>query len=137
MSVSCNHIQQDGGRATSSITPKRIIITQSLVIVVTTLIAFFYGGKSAALSVAFGGSAVLLPNAIFATVFLYRSRARSGSSILAIFYLGEIVKLLLTASLAVFFLSIFALSLTPLLVGVVLVSISLVLAPLVPMASVR
>ena len=79
----------------------------------------------------------MLPNALFAMIFFYRSRARSGSSILAIFYLGEIVKLLLTAGLAVFFLSSFTLSLIPLLVGVVLVSVSLVLALLVPMASVR
>ena len=130
-------MQQDGGRRTSSVTPKRIVTTQLLVIVVTTLIAFFYGGKSTALSVAFGGIAVLLPSALFAMIFFYRSRVRSGSSILAIFYLGEIVKLLLTASLVVLFLSMFGLNLTPLLLGVALVSVSLVLAPLVPMASVR
>ena len=137
MSVSCDHMQQDGGRRTSSVTPKRIVTTQLLVIVVTTLIAFFYGGKSTALSVAFGGIAVLLPSGLFAMIFFYRSRVRSGSSILAIFYLGEIVKLLLTASLAILFLSMFGLNLTPLLLGVALVSVSLVLAPLVPMASVR
>ena len=136
MSVSCNHMQHDGGRS-ASVTPKRIVITQSLVIVVTTLMAFFYGGKSTALSVACGGFAVFLPNALFAIIFFYRSRARSGSSILAIFYIGEIVKLLLTVSLSVLFLSSFTLSLTPLLLGVALVSVSLMLAPLVPMASVR
>ncbi len=137
MSVSCDHVQQHGARSALSVTPKRIVIIQSIVIVMTTLMAFFYGGRSTALSVALGGMAVLLPNALFAMIFLCRSRVRSGSSILAIFYLGEMAKLLLSASLAIAFLSYFSLSIIPLLVGVALVSVSLVLAPLVPMASVR
>ena len=136
MSVGCDHMQQGGARSSSPVTPKRIIIIQALVIVITTLIAFFSCGQSTALAVACGGASVLLPNALFAMIFLCRSRTRSGSSILAIFYMGEIVKLLLTASLAVLFLSILSLSLIPLLAGVVFVSISLVLAPLVPMVSV-
>ena len=132
MSANCHHLQQTPARSVFPITPKRIIATQLMVMTIATIISWLFYGHFVALSVFLGGIAVLLPNALFALVFLSRSRARSSSSILAVFYLGEAFKLLLSAGMALFFLVCFSLNIIALLIGVSLVSVSLILASLVP-----
>jgi len=121
--------EQQSAKNALPATPRRIIMLQGSVLLATALVASFFG-VSASSSVALGGLAALLPNALFAILFLSQKRERSGLKIVGYFYIGEVMKLLLTALLAVVFFKVFNLSLVSLLVGLGLVSISMLFAPL-------
>ena len=123
--------QQRGARAALPIAPKNMLLLQGATLVIMALVGLFFGLYISA-SIAWGGLAVAVPNALFAWAFFSRYRSRSGMSIMIVFYVGEAIKLIVTASLAVMFFNILHLNLIALLVGAAGVSLSLMFAPLLP-----
>lgn len=73
---------------------------QVAVVLVLTVLVGGGWGREAALSLAYGGAAAIVPNALFA-VRLALHRGRSPESYPAVFFLGEIVKIGLTVALLV------------------------------------
>jgi ATP synthase protein I len=72
-------------------------------VVVVAVLAMFAGGVwglEVALSLAFGGGAAIVPNALFA-LRLAMNRGRTSESYPVVFFLGEIVKIGLTVALLV------------------------------------
>jgi ATP synthase protein I len=73
---------------------------QVAVVAVLALLAGAIWGKGVALSLAYGGGAAIVPNALFA-IRLAIHRGRSPESYPAVFFIGEIVKIGLTVALLV------------------------------------
>lgn len=73
---------------------------QVAVVVVLALLVGAVWSREAALSLTYGGAAVIVPNALFA-VRLALHRGRSPESYPVVFFLGEIVKIGLTVALLV------------------------------------
>ena len=73
---------------------------QVAVVAVLALLVGGVWGREAALSLAYGGAAAIVPNALFA-VRLALHRGRSPESYPVVFFLGEIVKIGLTVALLV------------------------------------
>lgn len=79
---------------------KAVYLQTALTLVVAGLAAIL-GGKNAALSVALGGLACVLPNALFAARLFADSRRLGGATFHGLF-IGELVKL--AATVVLFFL---------------------------------
>jgi ATP synthase protein I len=76
----------------------RLVVTQ-LMLTVTVGILFLTKGTTSAYSALLGGLIFALPNAYFAQKAFAHSGARSAQLIVKSFYMGEAVKLILTAVL--------------------------------------
>ncbi len=137
MTVSCEGVSRQARRSALMVTPRLVIMSQLSATLAVFFFALLFGSSQWAWSACCGGLAVLIPNALFALIFLCRSRSRSGQFILASFYFGECFKLLSMVSLAVFFFSYFSLDLLALLLGVAVVSVSLLLVPLFTLSKLR
>jgi ATP synthase protein I len=75
---------------------------QLLTIGIVTIGAWFFWGYPGARSAFLGGLTAFLPNAYFAAKMGLRDEARTAQQILRSFYLGETIKLTLTAVLFFF-----------------------------------
>lgn len=128
--------QQRGARPTLPIAPKNMLLLQGAVLAMMALVGLVFGVFISA-SIVWGGLAVLVPNALFAWAFFSRYQSRSELSIMVVFYVGEAIKLIVTATLAVMFFNLFSLNLIALLVGAAGVSLSLMFVPLLPKRWVR
>ncbi len=78
----------------------RILYVQATVLVVIFIGAWFLFGWQVARSAGFGGLIALIPNAYFA-LKISRDRSKDPRGIMRGFYVGEVVKLVLTAVLFV------------------------------------
>lgn len=96
-------------------TVAKILSYQVLIIMVVSL-GFIVGGGQKALSSALGGLAAFIPNLYFA-LRISGSDEQEARKILNSFYIGESVKLLLTAALFIMIFQIPSIEIIPLLVG--------------------
>ncbi len=80
---------------------KRVLQLQMLTIVLVAGIAWAAGGSQSAVSALLGGLVGFLPNLVFAFLFGRRDPGRTANQVVKAFYLGEVVKLALTALLFV------------------------------------
>lgn len=71
-----------------------------LLIVITGIVGIL-GSAGSAISALFGGLAVILPTVVFTGLAFRHAGARNARSIVRSFYLGESLKLVLTAGLLV------------------------------------
>jgi ATP synthase protein I len=78
-----------------------ILLAQSAVLLCAGLLAWSFGNFSDALSAWFGGMIAWLPNVYFSIRFGIRRDGRTAREVVRSFYLGEAVKLLMTAGLFV------------------------------------
>ena len=78
---------------------KRVLQLQMLTIMLVAGIAWAAGGSQSAISALLGGLVGFLPNLVFAYLFGRRDPGRSANQVVKAFYLGEAVKLALTALL--------------------------------------
>ena len=90
---------------------------------VAGLLLFLFAGSDYAYSVAMGGFAFIFPNFLFVWLSLRQARANSGKSMLAWFYLGEIVKI---ASTVIIF-AVCILKIAPLNIGLMFVGYGVML----------
>ena len=96
-------------------TVAKILSYQVLIIMVVSL-GFAVGGWQKALSSILGGSAALVPNLYFA-LKISGSEGKDARIILRSFYIGESVKLSLTAALFIMIFQIPGIEILPLLAG--------------------
>lgn len=78
----------------------RIVLLQFFTTLIVALLAWLTSGVAAAASALLGGSAVLLPNALFALRLALASRRPGGANPLT-FFVGEFIKLVVTVLLMV------------------------------------
>lgn len=101
--------------ASGSSTVAKILGYQVLIIMAVSL-GFVVGGWQKALSSALGGLAAFIPNLYFA-LRVSGSAEQEARKILRSFYVGESVKLLLTAALFILIFQIPSIEILPLLAG--------------------
>lgn len=94
----------------------RLVGLQALIVVIMAL-GWRISGPTAALSALLGGAACVLPSFFFARYLFSTTSARAAKRIIKAFFLGELVKLALSAVLLVVVLLFIPVSLVPLLVG--------------------
>jgi ATP synthase protein I len=95
----------------------KIVMAQIAIVVIFALIAWGAYSAETALSVILGGLACVLPSAYFARRFFFSTDARAAKQIIRSFYIGEMIKLLLTGILVIVFVRYFPVSLLPFFVG--------------------
>ena len=100
---------------------RRVIQLQALTIVATSGLAWVLIGLTEAKSVMLGGMVAFLPNMYFAIKFGRHNPKWSAKEIVNAFYVGEAIKLALTALLFVFVFQIPGISMMPLFIGFIAV----------------
>jgi ATP synthase protein I len=101
------------------------IYLQLIVILVFAMIWFFIKGLSGSVSAILGGIAWTIPNFYFIRKIFKASNGRTLHDVAKDFYLGEVIKLLMSGILIVLFVKMFAIVLPPFLstyIGVVMTS---------------
>lgn len=95
------------------------ILGYQLAITIVISIGFFVGGGQKALFSALGGLAAFIPNMFFALRISSKVGMQNTRKILNSFYVGESMKLLLTAAIFIMIFQIPKIELLPLLTGYV------------------
>jgi ATP synthase protein I len=88
-------------RAGLFIAVKRLLQLQLLTVLLVFASAWFWAGREQGLSALLGGLIGFLPNALFAVISGRRDPRKTAVQVVRAFYLGEIIKLFLTALLFV------------------------------------
>ncbi len=78
---------------------KRVLLMQLLAIAVIGGFALAFFGWPAARSALFGGLIAFLPNLYFAAKFGFSDKTRTAKEIVRSFYIGESIKIIITAGL--------------------------------------
>lgn len=76
-------------------------IIQLIIILMAGILAFILGDLNALISAVLGGFVCLVPGLLFAIHFFRYKGAQQSSKIMSAFYLGEVIKLILTGVLFV------------------------------------
>ena len=111
-------------------TAYRLVGLQALVVVFIAA-GWLFGGLREALSALLGGAACVLPSLYFARRLFATTSARDAKKIVKAFYLGEIVKLALSAVLVVLIVMFIPVVILPLITGFIGAQLGFWLAPLV------
>ncbi|OHC72455.1 MAG: hypothetical protein A3H93_05875 [Rhodocyclales bacterium RIFCSPLOWO2_02_FULL_63_24] len=77
----------------------RAVFHQSVATLVAAGLAWFWVGQQGAVSAGLGGAAVVIPNLLFALSLW--AAARSGRTSVAVFFVGEFIKIAATLALLV------------------------------------
>jgi ATP synthase protein I len=78
---------------------KRVLLMQLLAIAVIGGFTWAFFGWPAARSTLFGGLTAFLPNLYFATRFGFSDKTKTAKEIVRSFYIGESIKIIITAGL--------------------------------------
>lgn len=78
---------------------KRLLKTQLFTSILISLVFFLFFGKREGISALLGGLVASLPTVLFAKKMFHYQGARAAGQIVRAFYVGEVLKLLLTAAL--------------------------------------
>jgi ATP synthase protein I len=98
----------------------KVLYSQALMVVVITMIFLWVGGWKSALSPMLGGGIALVPNLFFAFK-VYLARNLQAQDMVNAFYVGETIKLLLTAALFTIVLQFPSIDFVRLLIGYIAV----------------
>lgn len=104
-----------GGRL--FLTVRRVLQFQALTMVVVSALALLAGGAAEARSALLGGLVGFLPNAYFAAKFGRSDPGKSAKEVVRTFYLGESIKLIITALLFIFVFQLPGIVFMPLFIG--------------------
>ena len=108
-----------GGRLFLAV--RRVLQLQALTILVISALALVLGGMQQARSALLGGLVGFLPNAYFAVQFGRQAPSRTAKEVVRTFYLGESIKLIITALLFVLVFQLPGILFMPLFTGFVAV----------------
>jgi len=78
---------------------RRVLLLQLLAILLIVVVMWALGGKGYTVSAMLGGMVGFLPNAVFAFLFGRNDVGKSANQVVRAFYVGEAIKLALTAVL--------------------------------------
>ena len=107
------------------------IITQLVVVII---VAFFYGlffGWAGSIGVLSGGIAIIVPGWIFVKKLFHRTGATQTGKIIRNLYVGEVLKLVITAVISVLFLAFIRVNVLSFFVGFIMAQMAYWLAPFV------
>lgn len=104
-----------GGRL--FLTVRRVLQFQALTMVVVSALALLAGGAAEARSALLGGLVGFLPNAYFAAKFGRSDPGKSAKEVVRTFYLGESIKLIITALLFILVFQLPGIVFMPLFIG--------------------
>jgi ATP synthase protein I len=104
-----------GGRLFLAV--RRVLQLQALTIVVISALVLVLGGMEQARSALLGGLVGFLPNAYFAVQFGRQAPRRTAKEVVRAFYLGESIKLIITALLFVLVFQLPGILFMPLFIG--------------------
>lgn len=107
----------------------RILLYQVGITAIVTLLFLAYSGM-AAMSALLGGLTSIIPNGLFVLVTHRHGGAQSAKKIMSSFYLGEVLKILLTATMFAVAFILLPVKILPLLVTYILCLSSLFMAGL-------
>jgi ATP synthase protein I len=108
----------------------KLIILQNTVVIILGVICLIASGSRAAYSAILGGLACILPSIYFVRKF-FSSRDRSTAKIMFDFYLGEFLKLFLSAILLILIFKFIPVKLIALISGYILANLANWLMPFV------
>ena len=108
--------------------PARYIVGIQCVAVFFLALVYLCIDQQSGLSVVLGGSAAILPNIFFAWYFFNGSREKTPRQVVLAFYVGELVKLVLSIVLAILIFLMFKVKMTPFLVGLAVACFSVTFA---------
>lgn len=111
-------------------TAYRLVGLQALVVLLIAA-GWLFGGLREALSALLGGAACVLPSLYFARRFFATTSAREAKQIIKAFYLGEVIKLALSAILVVLIVMFIPVVILPFITGFVGAQFGFWLAPMV------
>lgn len=94
-----------------------LLFRQCLVSISIAVIMLITWNRVAAISAVLGGLLVWIPNFIFAIILFLRNTYHDPKKIVNVFYVGEIIKILVTVLLLIAMLHLYTIMLAPLLVG--------------------
>ncbi|HUL13975.1 MAG TPA: ATP synthase subunit I [Methylococcaceae bacterium] len=98
---------------------RRVLQLQALTILAVSTLTLLLGGMEQARSALLGGLVGFLPNAYFAFKFGRSDPRRTAREVVRTFYLGESIKLIITALLFVFVFQLPGILFMPLFIGFV------------------
>nr|WP_282444924.1 ATP synthase subunit I [Idiomarina sp. ATCH4] len=79
----------------------KIVSTQFIVVLIAALVTIMISNTQSALGILCGGLTAVIPNVLFALIAFRYAGARANQKVVQSFFLGEGVKLLLTALLLI------------------------------------
>lgn len=114
----------------------RWFLVQIVGIVVATMICLWLRGLFFAKSVCLGGFLCFIPQWVFARLWLAYYKASAAPKLVVMFYIGEVIKLLLTGFLFIGMYKYITLDVIGCLVGFVVAQVAFWIAPLIKAVSV-
>jgi ATP synthase protein I len=108
----------------------KVVLSQVLVVVIAAALAWGFAGRAASSSLVLGGLACILPGVYFVKRFFLRVDARAAKQIVRTFYIGEMVKLILSAAIVVLLVRYADVRILPLMAGFGLAQLGFWVAPL-------
>lgn len=109
---------------------RRWLLVQTVVVISAALVFLVWKDVFFARSVLVGGCVCLLPQWVFARIWFAFYQANAATELIKMFYIGGMVKLLLTGALFILALQFIALNVIGCLIGFILAQLAFWLAPL-------
>ena len=98
----------------------RLILSQVFIVIAIGIVAWFFVGTRGGLSALLGGIAWMLPNTYFMHKLFVSRKARTGTQIVKDFYVGELIKLLLSGFLIALAVKFLPIEVLPFFVGFII-----------------
>jgi ATP synthase protein I len=112
----------------------KLILVQSLLILLVAGIFWGISGGKSALATALGGFVHIVPCYFYASRLFSNVSARAVNKIIATFYIGEVLKLVVSVGLFIGLYRLYHLPLLPYFVGYLAATLSFCVAPMVLMS---
>lgn len=106
----------------------RFVVIQAVAVLIACLL-WLLSSLGASWSALLGGVAVVLPSAFFATWLFRTTSARAAQRIVRAFFVGELIKMITSAVLAVVFVMLFHVAMVPFWVGFMVALVGFWIAP--------
>lgn len=104
------------------------VVLQAVAVVIVAL-AWSFSSGLAAMSVLLGGFCYVVPNALLVWVLFRQPTASGAKRFIVVFYIGELLKLVITGVLAVLILGMMKVAALPFFIGLAVALVSIWLAP--------
>ncbi|MES2204592.1 MAG: ATP synthase subunit I, partial [Pseudomonadota bacterium] len=106
------------------------VLTQSVIVLLLAVVFFLISGHRASLAVICGGLVNILPGYFYAARLFANVSPHAIMRIMVIFYVGEVLKLIISVGLFIILLSVFKFPLLPYFLGYLVAALAFCVAPL-------
>ena len=108
----------------------KIVLAQSGIVLVVAVVFFLISGHRSALAVLCGGLVNILPGYFYAARLFSNVSPHAIMRIMCIFYVGEVLKLMLSIGLFITLLTVFKFPILPYFLGYLVAALAFCVAPL-------